>query len=166
MRYKEYRSSKVYGIKVLPFYLLTFLLFSFTGCIEKYEADIPSDNTGLLVVEGTIRPGDNTFVLTCSQVVNYSSSPQLVDDARVAVRGTDGSEFNTKYESGYYTCKIDTLYPDAQYYLHIESNGEIYESEPQTPLRTEKIADVRGVQNTPQSDIDILVTPADSVFLV
>lgn len=132
-----------------------------TGCIEKYEADIPTDNTGLLVVEGTICPGENTFILTRSQVVNYSDAPQLVENARVTVRGTDGAEYETDYKSGCYACTIGALNPDVEYYLHIECDGEVYESDPQTPLPTEKIADVRGVQDTPQSDIDILVTPAE-----
>jgi hypothetical protein len=45
-----------------------------------------------------------------------------------------------------------------EYSLHIEVDGEVYESEPQKPLRTEEIAEVTGVQNTPYSNIDILVT--------
>ena len=43
--------------------------------------------------------------------------------------------------------------------LHIEADGEVYESEPQLPLRTEKIASVVGVQDTPDRHIDVLVTP-------
>ena len=48
-----------------------------------------------------------------------------------------------------------------EYYLHIEADGDIYESIPQKPLPTEKIADVRGTQQTKESDIEILVTPAE-----
>ena len=62
---------------------------------------------------------------------------------------------------GYYTCWIEALAPDVKYYLHIEIDDEVYESEPQEPLPTEEIADVRGVQNTPESNIEILVTPDD-----
>ena len=61
---------------------------------------------------------------------------------------------------GSYSCWIDALTPDVEYYLHIEVDGEVYESEPQKPLPTEKIAEVRGVQETPESNIDVLVTPA------
>ena len=132
-----------------------------TGCIEEYEANIPSEDSGLLVVEGTICPGKNTFILTRTQTLNSVYSPLIEDNAVVIVRGTDGSEYDTDGEYGYYTCTIDALNPDIQYYLHIECDGEVYESDPQTPLPTEKIADVRGVQDTPQSDIDILVTPAE-----
>ena len=51
------------------------------------------------------------------------------------------------------------------YYLHIETGGEVYESAPQKPLPTEGIAEVRGTQPTPESSIDVLITteaPADA----
>lgn len=132
-----------------------------TGCIEKYEADIPTDETGLLVVEGTITPGKNTFRLQRTTALDSYYSYLVVDDAWVVVRGTDGSEYQTEGDYGTFTCTIDELNPNVQYYLHIETDGEVYESDPQTPLPTEKIAEVRGDQSTPRSDIDILVTPAE-----
>ena len=85
--------------------------------------------------------------------------PQMVTGAKVSVRGSDGSEYATQEANGYYTCSIDALNPDATYYLRIETDGEVYESEPQKPLPTEKIEEVSGVQNTPESNIDVLVTP-------
>ena len=84
----------------------------------------------------------------------------MVSGANVIVRGSDGSEIVAHEADGYYACNIDALSPDVTYYLHIETGGEVYESDPQKPMRTEKIEDVRGVQNTPTSDIDVLVTPA------
>ena len=148
--------------KTLYFVLCLMIgMFTLTSCIEEYEADIPSEDSGLLVVEGTICPGKNTFILSRTEALNSYYSYTREDDAWVVVRGTDGSEYYTEGKYGTYTCTIDALNPDAQYYLHIETNGEVYESDPQTPLRTEKIADVRGAQNTPESNIDILVTPAE-----
>lgn len=102
----------------------------------------------------------STFILSRSLSVKSSDIPRMEWGAMVSVRGTDGSEYKARATDGYYyACWIDHLDPDVAYYLHIETDGEVYESEPQTPLRTEKIADVRGVQNTPDSDIDVLVTP-------
>ena len=162
MKAKGFGSSKVSGIKVLPFYLLTFLLFTLSGCIEEYEADIATEDSNLLVVEGTICSGQtNKFYLSRTQALNSPNSPQIVLGAKVSVRGSDGSEYMAQNNMGYYTCWIDTLAPDVKYCLHIEIDDEVYESEPQEPLRTEKIADVRGVQNTPESNIDVLVTPDD-----
>ena len=144
-----------------------------SGCIEEFEADIPDDDTNLLVVEGTISSGKmNTFILSRTLSVNSSrwwndiglggdtSQAGNVNHATVSVKGSDGSEYMTEeLYYGKYTCMIDTLYPDVEYYLHIEIDNEVYESEPQKPLPTEKIADVSGVQYTPESNIDILVTP-------
>lgn len=131
-----------------------------SGCIEEYEADISEDDSNLLVVEGTICSSEwNTFILTRTQAINSDYKLKMVSGARVSVRGTDGSEYPTESDGGYYFCQIGFLYPDVEYYLHIEADGEVYESEPQRPLRTEEIAEVIGVQDTPESNIDVLVTP-------
>jgi len=131
-----------------------------SGCIEEFEAEIPTEDSDLLVVEGTICSGEmNMFILSRAQPVKSSNTPQMVMGARVSVRGSDGSENIAQPINGYYSTWIGSLDPDVEYYLHIETDGDIYETEPQKPLRTEKIADVRGVQNTPESNIDVLVTP-------
>ena len=147
----------------MRFYLFTFLLLTLSGCIDEYEADIPSEESDLLVVEGSICSSKvNTFILTRTLPVNSSFTYITVRGARVSVRGSDGSEYLAQEAGGgYYTCQVNELAPDVAYHLHIEADGDVYESEPQKPLRTEKIADVRGVQNTPESAIDILVTPAE-----
>ena len=129
------------------------------GCIEEYEADISDDDSYLLVVEGTICSGElNKFYLSRTQGLHSSYSPHMEKGASVSVRGTDGSEYKAHATDDYYSCQIGKLSPDVEYYLHIETEGETYESEPQKPLRTEKIASVRGVQYTEGSDIDVLVT--------
>ena len=125
-------------MKVLPFYLFTFLLFTLSGCIEEYEADIPADDSDLLVVEGAICSGNmNKFILSRTQALNSHYTPQMVMGAVVSVRGSDGSEYMTQVANGYYTCWIESLAPDVDYYLHIETDGEVYESDPQKPLRME-----------------------------
>ena len=167
-------------------------VYTLSGCIEEFEADIPSEDTDLLVVEGTICSEKvNTFILTRTRPVNTSdtSTPQRVTGAIVSVRGSDGSVYMTQEHNketepiyyvggspqgnitreyvnptnpttgGYYSCQLDALNPDVEYYLHIEYDGEVYESEPQKPLRTEGIQEVRGVQDTPESNINVLITP-------
>jgi hypothetical protein len=158
-------------MKIEKLYMILCLIVGVTlsGCIEEYEADIPSEDTDLLVVEGTICSGNlNTFILSRSQAINSYDIRQMIMGAKVSVRGSDGSEYVAQEDpyqysllggGGVYSCQIDALAPDVEYYLHIEIDGEVYESEPQKPLRTEEIADVRGVQNTPESNIDVLVTP-------
>lgn len=136
------------------------LLFMLSGCIEEYNADVPSEDSDLLVVEGSICSSQlNKFILSRTQTINSSNVPRMVTGAKVIVRGSDGSEYQTQAADGYYYCQIGALNPDVEYYLHIETNGEVYESEPQKPLRTEKIAEVNVLQDTPESNLDVLVTP-------
>jgi len=162
MKENGYESSKVTGMKVLPFYFFTFLLLTLSGCVEEYDADISADDSDLLVVEGTICSAKlNKFVLSRTQPINSVYSPRMVTGAKVSVRGSDGSEYQAQAADGYYACQTDALSPDVEYYLHIEADGEVYESEPQKPLRTEEIEEVEGVQNTPESSIDVLVTSAE-----
>ena len=170
MKYIGFGSSKVFGVRALTFHLFTFLLFmacTLSGCIEEFEADIPVDESDLLVVEGTICSGKlSTFSLSRTQPLNVSyAPPQWVKGAVVSVRGSDGSEYRAREADDCYSCEVGNLSPDEEYYLHIEIGGEVYESEPQKPLRTEKIADVSGVQSTPKSNIDVVLTtdaPFDS----
>ena len=130
------------------------------SCIDEYEADIAAEDSQLLVVEGTICSAElNKFYLSRTQNIKDSHAPRMVTGASVSVHGSDGSEYKAQATDDYYSCWIDQLEPDVAYYLHIEADGEVYESEPQRPLRTEEIASVVGVQNTPDSPIDVLVTP-------
>ena len=136
------------------------MAIAMTGCIDEYEAEIATEYADLLVVEGTICSScPNTFILSRTQPVNDSYTPRMVTGAHVAVLGSDGSEYMAEEADGQYTCHVGTLNPDVEYRLRIEANGEVYESEPQKPLRTERIATVDAVQATPESAIDLLVTP-------
>ena len=150
--------------KFLNFHIVSAaVLLTLSGCIEEYEADIPSEDSNLLVVEGAICSGQmNKFILSHTLPVNQrhtNITQHLVTGAKVSVRGSDGSEYTLQEANGAYTCQIGDLNPDVTYYLHIETGGEVYESVPQKPLRTEKIEEVTVVQETPESNIDILVTP-------
>lgn len=170
MRKIIFGSSKVSGVRVLPSCLYVFLLLMasmLSGCIEEYEADIATEDSDLLVVEGTICSSSFCkFTLTRTQAISSDDSyinsynrPRMVYGASVSVRGSDGSVYKAQVMDGNYDCWVGDLNPDVDYWLHIETDGEVYESEPQKPLSTEKIAEVSGVQNTPESSIDVLVTP-------
>ena len=73
------------------------LCITLSGCVEEYEADIPSDDSNLLVVEGTICSGKlNKFILSRTQALNgQAENVELVTGARVSVRGSDGSDYTT-----------------------------------------------------------------------
>ena len=155
--------NNINGVCCRVFYLLLLSFIPsllFTSCVDEYEADISAEDSNLLVVEGTICSAElNKFYLSRTQDIKSSYGPRMVTGASVSVHGSDGSEYKAQAVDDYYSCRIDQLDPDVAYYLHIEADGEVYESEPQRPLRTEKIASVVGVQNTPDSYIDVLVTP-------
>ena len=138
-------------------------LLMLSGCVEEYEADISTEDSNLLVIEGTICSAKlNKIILSHTIAINSTAKPKMEKNASVSVRGSDGSEYKMQNnKNGYYTYQMGELNPDVDYYLHIECDGEVYESEPQKPLRTEKIADVRGIQTTSESNIDVLVTPVD-----
>lgn len=141
---------------------LTIGLSTLTGCIDEYEADIAAEDANLLVVEGTIcANSENKFTLSWTDPLTGEYTPQWAMSAKISVRGTDGTEYPTEGGYGYYTCQLGNLNPDVEYYLHIEVGDDIYESIPQKPLPTEKIADVRGTQETEESNIEVLVTPAE-----
>ena len=155
--------SGIWNVCCRVFYLLL-LSFSplllFTSCVDEYEADVSDKDSNLLVVEGTICSAElNKFYLSRTQDLKASHAPRMVTGASVSVHGSDGSEYKAQATDDYYACWIEELDPNVTYYLHIEADGDVYESEPQQPLRTEKIASVVGVQNTPESHIDVLVTP-------
>jgi hypothetical protein len=141
-------------------------LFTLSGCIEEYEADIPDEDTSLLVVEGTIYSSTvNTFILSRTMPLKTKGTEQPVTKAKLSVRGSDGSVYYADGYKGQYFCEVGKLNPDEEYWLHIEVDDEVYETEPQHPLFTEGIAELSGVQHTPESDIEILVTtdkPANS----
>ena len=131
-----------------------------SGCIEEYEAELSSEEYNLLVVDGSICANQmNEFTLSRTQSIYSTDFYELVLGASVSVRGSDGSLHMAQEDHGRYYCWIGVLNPDVDYYLHIETDGDVYESDPQKPLPTEGIADVRGAQSTPGSNIDVLVTP-------
>jgi len=138
------------------------ILLTLSACVEEFDADISAEDSDLLVVEGSICSSQlNKFILSRTQAINSFKTPQMVTGANVSVRGSDGSEYTAQEDDGYYACEMDSLSPDVEYYLHIETDGEVYESEPQKPLHTEEIAEMSIVQDTPESNIDVLVTPEE-----
>ena len=74
----------------MNFLLLVVCLCTLSGCIEEFEADVPAEETSLLVVEGTIcSSGLNTFVLSRTTSLNAKNDPQKISNAKVYVRGSE-----------------------------------------------------------------------------
>lgn len=133
-----------------------------SNCVDKFNAHLPNDNEGLLIVEGNII-SDSTviFLLSRSFSLDMESFPQDYNqiDAEVSVVGSDGSCFNgTSLGKGKYQIAIGTLNKDISYSLKIVYDGDTYTSEPQYPLETENIESVTYEQLEEYSDIYIRVS--------
>ena len=150
-----------------------------TGCVEEYEADLPNKETHLLVVNGTICSNQlNEFHLTWSSpikkngrgylgFITYSNeAPQPVFGAKITICGTDGMEYRCTEQygsdAGKYTCDLPKLNPDVAYYVTIECAGDVYKSNPESPIRTPDIDSFECFQKDSLSDIEVLLTTAAS----
>jgi hypothetical protein len=144
-----------------------------TGCVEEYEADLPDGETNLLVVNGTICSNaySEFYITKTIPIITqstdgyigdyYSRGGQIVYYANVTICGTDGSEYGCEFqEDGYYRCQTPSLNPDVDYYVRIECEDDIYQSEPERPLRTPDIEQLEYNQQGEGSNIEILLTTA------
>ena len=103
------KGTKYYALCIINCALLMML----SGCIEEYNAEIPSEDSDLLVVEGSICSSQmNKFILSRTQTVNSFNVPRMVTGAKVIVRGSDGSEYQTQGTDGYYYCEVGDLNPN------------------------------------------------------
>ncbi len=136
------------------------IILTLSGCIEEYDAELPENETRLLVVEGRIHPGQCVFTLSRTESLNMSGAATLFEEnAELSIVGSDGSRFRMDHwGDGVYLCNGLNLDPNVKYSLHIKDGNDTYESEPQYPLATEEIKNMVGIQNTPESNIDVLLT--------
>lgn len=145
------------------------IIFMLSGCIEEYDAELPDNETKLLVVEGRIHPGQCVFRLRRSESLtpyeNEFVMPYVID-AELSIVGSDDSYFQLKHwGEGIYIYNNLMLDPDVKYSLHIKDGNDTYESDPQYPLATEEIKCMIGRQNTSENNIDVLITteaPSDA----
>ena len=102
-------------ISIFIKYVLSVIVchFMMTGCVEEFEADLPKDETHLLVVDGTIcSKQHNEFHLTWSSEIKneieYNGTVSYdkpydealpVNGARVTICGTDGTEIECTEET-------------------------------------------------------------------
>lgn len=152
--------------------LCTFML---TGCIEEYNADLPEGETNLLVVSGTILSnGKSEFFITRSVPLkesgyedyhtygsNHTYRPNIVYNAKVTICGTDGTEYECRYQNGNYSYITPSLNTDVSYYIRIECEGDVYESKPEKPIRTPDIKELEYYQKGDGANIEILLSTAE-----
>lgn len=139
------------------------VILTLSGCIEEYDADLPENESELLVVDGTIQVGYSVFTLTRTLPLKTYEEAERVRFAEVSIHGSDGSYIQAEnWGGGSYCCYVYDLNPNVKYSLHIKDGIDTYETEPQFPISTEEIMEVVGVQNTPKDNIDVLITTEPS----
>lgn len=138
---------------------ISLLWIVLSNCVDKFDAHLPNDNIGLLIVEGNII-SDSTvvFCLSRSFSLDMKTYPQDYNriEAEVSVQGSDGSLFSgVPLGNGRYQVAVGTLNKDIRYSLKIVYDGDTYTSAPQCPLETEEIEDVTYEQLEEYGDIHI-----------
>ncbi|MBO4754591.1 MAG: DUF4249 family protein [Bacteroidales bacterium] len=156
------------------------------SCIDEFEADLPSSDTRILCVEGSIRGNTEcTFYLSHGIPIKLDDD-EIYDgfaiwDAEIAVHGSDGQIWQghnifegytgstyDKYNgyggfgfmSGTYVVPVGQLDPSTEYWLEINWNDNTYISKPQLPLPTPEIQDLKWEMSLDGQYVNIMVTPA------
>ncbi len=133
-------------------YLIFFLIPLIGGCVSDFNAELPSDDLSLLVVDGDIIANSvSVFYLTKTYSLNESKVPAASQEmkANLYVVGTDGYISEGVYlGSGKYQVSVGDLKNDQKYGIKINYNGNTYISEPSAPLSTPPIDSISWKQST------------------
>jgi len=139
--------------------LISLLWVALSNCVDEFNAKLPEDSVGLLVVDGNIISDSTvTFLLSRTFSLNEPTAPEGYDQiaADVSVVGDDGSRIaGVSMGKGRYQVRIGTLDKQVRYGLEVVYDGDTYTSEPQYPLETAGIADVTFAQPEDYGDIYI-----------
>lgn len=131
-----------------------------SSCVEEYNADLPSSENNLLVVDGAILSDTtSTFCLSLSMPINSNEGPKYVNDATIQLKGTDGTCVDAlSAGNGEYMIPTPKLSSDAKYNITINYDGDTYESEALAPFPSIGIKNVEANQPTDTSSVNILIT--------
>jgi len=154
--------NKIFRCIIPAFLQICIITSLFTSCIEEYNAMLPTSESDVLVVEGSILSDTiSTFYLSLSMPVNSSVGSKEVSNATVQLLGNDGTTVTaTSNITGRYDIATPKLNANTLYKIVINYNGDTYESEEQTPFPSIGVQNVEFNQKTEDSAVDILVTTA------
>ncbi len=149
------------------------------ACVSEFDAQLPSDDVQVLIVDGTIM--ENTVVtfhlsksfsldLTIDQKNLLGSIPEkyFVTDAKLTIIGND-NDGTIVYQSspaesmgkGIYQIYVGELVNNVKYGIQIEYDGDTYQSEPSNPLYTPEIDSVSWVQPEYEGPISFRISTHD-----
>jgi len=147
--------------------LFALALFSFFGCVTEFNAEIPSNDSQILFVDGSIiENSEMTFYLGKSFPLNSPNIPteSLEIYANVCVIGSNGymSPYGKYLGKGAYRIEsIGELDDNVEYGLHIEYDGDIYQSALSKPLHTPEIDSVSFFQPEKAGTVSFRVSTHD-----
>lgn len=147
--------------RIIPALLsLGFVSSVMTSCIETYNAVLPTSESDVLVVEGTIISDTvSTFYLSLTMPLNYGYNIKNIDDATIQLQGNDGTHIEGKHTTdGTYLIDTPKLNENTLYKIVINYDGDTYETDEQTPFATEGLQKLDFIQQTPDDAVDILIT--------
>lgn len=148
-------------------YILAAILpaFALSSCVEEFNADIPSSDRTVVVVQGDIvNDTECSFSITFASDLNSTEIiPAVVKDLRI-----EGSDGTVRYEKGWnvddgihYVDVYDLLY-DETYCLvfEVEMNFKWvqFKSKPMSPSKSVSISEVSFSESRGDGIVDILVS--------
>lgn len=142
--------------------LMCLTVLALQSCIEEYVAELPAEDTNLLVVEGTIISGERcTFYLSRTIPTNANNSGIHRTNAKLTITGSDGFRLDVpQITTSSYSVNVPKLNDNVEYSLEIESDGDTYRSDPQKPFRCTPIEAVEYDQPESYGSINVLLTTA------
>ncbi len=150
-------------MKKLQILLYTLLVWTASACVSEFNAQLPTSDVDLLVVEGNI-VSDSVinFYFSKSFSLNEGTPPAGYDNIQVKLRivGSDGfkSEYATYRNNGVHSLAIGKLNTDVAYGIEFEYNGDTYLSELSQPLHTPVIDSISWVQPEYRGDVSLRVS--------
>ena len=137
------------NLKVLFYFIVLTVLAN--GCISEFNANLPSNDLQILVVDGCIIENtDVTFFISKSFSLNLDNIPDrnFINQANLTVIGSNGykSQPAISQGKGAYQISVGKLDDDVQYGIQIEYDGNVYQSTLSKPIYTQDIDSVSWIQ--------------------
>lgn len=136
-----------------------------SGCIDEYVQEPETQQTGLLVIEGTIT-GDSIVTVYVNRTVTMeqmATTAGVEHGAEVRILCSDGtqSEAGMEVEGGEYAVPYQALDPAKSYCLQVKAGGKTYQSEYMQPLQTPPIDSLYWYKENTEAPVDIFVSTHD-----
>ena len=136
------------------------------GCVSEFNANLPSNEKQILIVEGNIIENSNaTFYISKSYPMDSPSVPPEIFNikAKITIIGSNGYKSSpaTDQGNGKYSINVGKLDDNVKYGIQIEYNGDTYQSALSAPLGTPEIDSVSWIQPETAGTVSFRVSTHD-----